>query len=680
MGMKLQSFTRSIDIYGAGITLNYKGHYRFQTTFGGIVGILVAITLIGFSTSLILNMFRRSEVMFNDSSIMRDPSTDTTEHFPAQKGFAIAFGLRDSDHSFLDEHYLKMFNLEVFQRTTVKLSNGDTNITNEKLEVTRCEDYLPYQNKTILKTFKIDKYVCVKPTNYVISGNWYTDVLKNLRITVEKCTTLVRDDCAEEDTINSELGGYWFDVVMIDSYFDRKSFSNPIKSYLTQKYFYTLEDGFFSNTDIFLRENILNMHDDYTLLEGSKDGKFYSVAGEKTSRYKWSYRHLGRVNLYLDAETVTYERQVFTVADLLGNIGGIFSLLQSLAGIIVGMYADRVFKHSIISKLYTFDTDEIDNKSDLDEADLPCDSQKKINLKDNIYNGSYRQDFELEEDKKHDSEEDEGGEPQIPVVHKDKRCEINEEEAHSLLNTMKGKRRYGYTPLDSLYGLFCIFKKKTWCRRRYKNSQIYQKGLNRYCQDLDAANIVQNLHNLNLLMGIIFNDRQRVLSKFSRERSINNEDGYMQNSMDMILQYKCTNFEAKKEQYHEAVQDFVNNLKASELSEYDKRLINQIEPGLMPIDESSLVSKVHTSKKSSDSPAPDRKNVAEVETLKRRNSPDRVCASPDDVKLELKDNNPQSKPRPDLLDDEDKVSSELEDIGIRNNTQGEILCARKRLQ
>mmetsp|Transcript_18735 Transcript_18735/g.18397 ORF Transcript_18735/g.18397 Transcript_18735/m.18397 type:complete len:154 (+) Transcript_18735:30-491(+) len=115
---------------------------------------------------------------------------------------------------------------------------------------------------------------------------------------------------------------------------------------------------------------------------------------------------------------------------------------------------------------------------------------------------------------------------------------FNEEEAHSLLNTMKGKRRYGYTPLDSLYGLFCIFKKKTWCRRRYKNSQIYQKGLNRYCQDLDAANIVQNLHNLNLLMGIIFNDRQRVLSKFSRERSINNEDGYMQNSMDMILQYK----------------------------------------------------------------------------------------------------------------------------------------------
>mmetsp|Transcript_18735 Transcript_18735/g.18398 ORF Transcript_18735/g.18398 Transcript_18735/m.18398 type:complete len:101 (+) Transcript_18735:615-917(+) len=100
----------------------------------------------------------------------------------------------------------------------------------------------------------------------------------------------------------------------------------------------------------------------------------------------------------------------------------------------------------------------------------------------------------------------------------------------------------------------------------------------------------------------------------------------------------------------------------------------------MPIDESSLVSKVHTSKKSSDSPAPDRKNVAEVETSKRRNSPDRVCASPDDVKLELKDNNPQSKPGPDLLDDEDKVSSELEDIGIRNNTQGEILCARKRLQ
>ena len=159
---------------------------------------------------------------------------------------------------------------------------------------------------------------------------------------------------------------------MIDRYFDKESFDKPVKKHLTQNYFYVMDAGYFRNIEIFVQENQIDLLDDYMLVEGSKDGRYYSVADQKDVRSHTTSDLFGIITLSLHPETKIFKRTVFTILDVLSQIGGIFSLLQSLCGVIVGIYAQKMLFYAIFSKCYTFDQNQ--GKGDLKEK------EKQINF------------------------------------------------------------------------------------------------------------------------------------------------------------------------------------------------------------------------------------------------------------------------------------------------------------
>ena len=377
---------KGVDWFGKTINITYKKEDSYKTFFGGFMTIGVSIALILYLVYLIRVMIERQSVVYSTNTVIRDLTNDFDDHKPAEHGFAIAIGFRWDDTSFLDEEYLQLYDLSVYQYRSNSLGGGAFNETYVPLEIEKWGDTFPYEDQQLIKDYRIDNYVCIKPKDYAITGNWYSDIVKSLNIVLSSCDWSKRSDCKPYTDTDAHITNRYFDVVIIDSYFDLKSFEKPIKSYLTQKYFYTFEAGYYESIELFVKENSIEALDDYKIVEGSKDGKFYSIADDRQQRaVATGYSYWG-ITFYLHPETQAYNRQVFTFMDVLAQLGGVFGLIQPLWAFIVGFYAEKMLYYSIFSQLYTFDTqkdeeDDMKNKREDIYREPEINSARNVNSK-----------------------------------------------------------------------------------------------------------------------------------------------------------------------------------------------------------------------------------------------------------------------------------------------------------
>ena len=58
------------------------------------------------------------------------------------------------------------------------------------------------------------------------------------------------------------------------------------------------------------------------------------------------------VKFIKDLKTISYERGVFTLLEVIGNIGGLMGIFTVGGSLLVGMFSGKVFLYSILSKIY----------------------------------------------------------------------------------------------------------------------------------------------------------------------------------------------------------------------------------------------------------------------------------------------------------------------------------------
>lgn len=142
----------------------------------------------------------------------------------------------------------------------------------------------------------------------------------------------------------------YFDVVMINSYFDLESFDDPVKPYLTQEYTWTLDGDYYQDTNIFLKENYIEAADDFFSFKPPEREKFYTVTKTTMDRYASGSNYYGYFYFNLDPETQMFKRSVLTILDLLAQVGGIFSIMQTTFTLLIGLYAERMIYFTVLSK------------------------------------------------------------------------------------------------------------------------------------------------------------------------------------------------------------------------------------------------------------------------------------------------------------------------------------------
>ena len=130
-----------------------------------------------------------------------------------------------------------------------------------------------------------------------------------------------------------------------------------IKSFLDcDKYFWDLAPGLRKKVDIFVRKNQGNFIDDFVQLGQEMDLSFYQVSSMRESIVvEESDLQIMSVFFRVDSNYNTYSRRVYSIGDLLGQTGGLYSAIFIFGAIFVGLFSERLFVSSILRKIYQID-------------------------------------------------------------------------------------------------------------------------------------------------------------------------------------------------------------------------------------------------------------------------------------------------------------------------------------
>jgi len=84
---------------------------------------------------------------------------------------------------------------------------------------------------------------------------------------------------------------------------------------------------------------------------GSKEEEiFYSVSDVVRDQYPIENNLLMKTSIVLDPEMTEHTRTVYSIMDVIAQIGGIFSVVRALSLIILSFYAKRMMYYCVLRK------------------------------------------------------------------------------------------------------------------------------------------------------------------------------------------------------------------------------------------------------------------------------------------------------------------------------------------
>ena len=106
--------------------------------------------------------------------------------------------------------------------------------------------------------------------------------------------------------------------------------------------------------DVFVRRNYLKFQDDYIQMSGDKEDLFLTISGQRETidDYEIGDQKMIRVHFRIDPFVNKYEKQVYSSRGFLAQIGGIFSFLKAIGGMLVFMFRERLLVDALTGKLY----------------------------------------------------------------------------------------------------------------------------------------------------------------------------------------------------------------------------------------------------------------------------------------------------------------------------------------
>ena len=123
--------------------------------------------------------------------------------------------------------------------------------------------------------------------------------------------------------------------------------------------FFPLEIAFFPLEIAFLRnfkKSEANFIDDFIQLGQSNDITFYQISTMRDS-VVIEDTDLQIMSIYFrfDSNYDTYYRRIYSIGDLLGQTGGMYSSILLIGAAFVGIFSERLFVSSILRKIYQID-------------------------------------------------------------------------------------------------------------------------------------------------------------------------------------------------------------------------------------------------------------------------------------------------------------------------------------
>mmetsp|Transcript_32349 Transcript_32349/g.28642 ORF Transcript_32349/g.28642 Transcript_32349/m.28642 type:complete len:321 (+) Transcript_32349:909-1871(+) len=257
-----------------------------------------------------------------------------------------------------------------------------------------------------------------------------------------------------------------------------------------------------------------------------------------------------RLKFVLDSESILIERKIYTVYNMIGQVGGFMGIVVSVAGILAGIFSNNVYIMTLLSYFYKVNTMKYTSKIILKKL-LPKmfsrnENKDKFNFtitkileesKNELPNKNIIRVFPKKKASPKDEFEDENYD-----------WKSRNELFHRLKTKLLNREWYKFKWRNVMYTLLCCPRIR--CKKRQtilnKNFKDYTLGSDKLVKELDLISIIEALRKVNMMADIMFDQNQKILTQNQSVNFINREEEKdLQNPKDEYLILKNEELEEK---------------------------------------------------------------------------------------------------------------------------------------
>lgn len=153
--------------------------------------------------------------------------------------------------------------------------------------------------------------------------------------------------------INEEFTGTYFEVLVDNVYLDFTDLNKLIKNYIKAEIIRYIHPEFTSGVRIYLRKNHYSVRDSIwpSFWNEEKVGEFSSIERIENFSQKLTNGTLFKIEIYIDPQVDNYSARILNILDVSGTIGGVYELLYTFVGLVIGRYSSRSLHRSIDKRI-----------------------------------------------------------------------------------------------------------------------------------------------------------------------------------------------------------------------------------------------------------------------------------------------------------------------------------------
>eukprot|EP00347_Sterkiella_histriomuscorum_P022098 403331687 len=544
---------KGVDIYGQQFSLTFQGQQRFKTWPGALASMLVIGTIIAYTVA-------RFSVMLNyeDNKTSVTPQlVDITQFDKAfqanQYGFDIAAGTRPKN---LEDRIgsIKFYFVNVDNYVNA-LNVSVRNRTDYELETVPCGlDNYNYTNKEEVVLKQVSIANCVKDKSMLkMKGTLYGKNAQFLEIRVQPCI-----DPSTINNVNSticatfeEQTKWWSGVNLlvypVNTYFDFNDLDSSVKYFIDDTIFFPIQPTLGKQSFIYVRQSFTNLNDKFFSFENGKNITLYSIQRQKDYIMETAYRGITYVSVQvrLDPYQDTYSRTVYGLMGVIGDVGGVQTILLVFGSLITGMIAERLLYAKMMNQIYHAKVRSLSDKQrnlfgSIKKAQkLPAKSNIKY-----ISNNEYKSDINTYDEEKGrnaktaDNPSFSGAIMRKFSTYKSQNSTggLLEISRRKIMNTIVNRLVFIYSSLDILNEIMtcaCLRRYKTKKQiQDYRQQFLYYKAKQKLESNFDALSLMRFMHQMQLLGPILLDENQQLLMHFQKKQLLDSEPSTEEEDLD----------------------------------------------------------------------------------------------------------------------------------------------------
>ena len=356
---KAFSIFKEIDLFGKEPDIYYKGKQRKTSWMGRICTWIYVSIYIFFFIYKLIRMFKRVDVSFSEtnSSTGGLPKIHMTKEI-----FTYALALADRENNpFIDETIYRPIGIVNIKRNI----NGEVKDDIQQIEFGVCNiDDFGKDHQQFAKKLNLSNYYCFKNLDIDFEGYSSAENSTTIIIQILKCKgqTLRGEPCKKDDEIISKLDQHSLLIISEDYDITPYDFNHPVKPKLDINTCPVSLDQYQTFVGYYQLDNIETDHNlfGFEALSDIRSEKYLIYHSALIMATKMLPEQISVIQYYIvmTEKILTNQRTYTQLIDILGDVGGLMEVMESVFGVICIFVADILYDKTMVNNLFAFDLED----------------------------------------------------------------------------------------------------------------------------------------------------------------------------------------------------------------------------------------------------------------------------------------------------------------------------------